>query len=121
MHHAVRDDRNWFQKHPMAIVRFRSMVHGEFEPLNSIGEHPPLFRPSICRPDAPLHWIAVVDLMRLSGVVDDDSTEPTMRVRMQIPALRSVERRKKVETELLNAIAKELLNSIDTNDNNVAA
>ena len=33
MHHAVRDDRLWFEKHPTAIVRFRKSVDGEFTPL----------------------------------------------------------------------------------------
>ena len=121
MHHAVRDDRNWFQQHPTAIVRFRSIVRGEFDPLIAVGEHPPLFRPSICRHDAPLRWIAVVDLMRLAGQMAVETAQPTMRIRMQIPALRSLERRQKVEAELLNAIAQELLTVIETNDEIVAA
>ena len=65
MHHAVREDRLWFQNNPDAIVRFRSAAPGEFTPLQAVGEQPPLFRPSLCRASAPLRWVAVVDLMRL--------------------------------------------------------
>ena len=39
MHHAVRDDRLWFQTNPVAIVRFRTASPGEFTPLFSMGEH----------------------------------------------------------------------------------
>ena len=64
MHHAVREDRLWFQNNPVALVRFRTASPGEFTPLYAMGEQPPCFRPSVCRPSAPLRWVAVVDLMR---------------------------------------------------------
>ena len=74
MHHAVREDRLWFQNNPDAIVRFRSAAPGEFMPLQAVGEQPPLFRPSLCRASAPLRWVAVVDLMRLAGSTDLDAS-----------------------------------------------
>ena len=102
---AVRQDRLWFQQNPSAIVRFRSTSEGEFDPLHAVGEQPPIFRPSICRENAPLRWVAVVDLMRLAGDKSTDAIEPTIRVRMRIPAIPSLKRREKVEKEVVNAIA----------------
>jgi len=113
MHQAVREDRLWFQKHPAAMVRFRNAVPGEFMPLDAIGEHPPFFRPSISGANAPLHWVAVVDLMRLAGETDADQAEPTARLRLRIPAIRSKQRRQKAQEELLEAVAAELLNHLD--------
>ena len=46
MHHAVRDDRLWFQTNPAAIVRFRNASPGEFTPLVSMGDKPPFFGPA---------------------------------------------------------------------------
>ena len=118
---AVRQDRLWFQRNPSAIVRFRTTSEGEFDPLHAVGEQPPIFKPSICRANAPLRWVAVVDLMRLAGEQSVDAATPTMRVRMRIPAIHSSKRREKVEKELLNAIAAELLDAIDQENNPIAA
>ena len=109
MHQAVREDRRWFENHPCAIVRFRRAMEGEFTPLTSIGEKAPIFRPTVCRPCAPLLWVAVVDLMRLVGSRPIARDGPTARLRLRIPAIRSAHRRKIVEKELLTAIAEELL------------
>ena len=76
MHHAVREDRLWFQNNPEAIVRFRSAAPGEFMPLEAVGEKPPLFRPSVCHALAPLRWVAVVDLIRLAGSTSPQIMEP---------------------------------------------
>lgn len=121
MSRAVRQDRLWFEQNPNAIVRFRSTSEGEFDPLHAVGEQPPFFRPSICRENAPLRWVAVVDLMRLAGDKSTDAIEPTMRVRMRIPAIPSLKRREKVEKELVNAIAAELLDAMDPKNNVIAA
>ena len=121
MHHAVREDRLWFQNHPDAIVRFRSATPGEFMPLHAVDEQPPLFRPSVCRTSAPLRWVAVVDLMRLSGSTDLDPAEPTLRLRLRVPAIHSAERQRKAEEELLDAIAAELLESLECDQDVTAA
>ena len=121
MHHAVRDDRLWFQNNPDAIVRFRSAAPGEFTPLQAVGEQPPLFRPSLCRASAPLRWVAVVDLMRLAGSTDLDRAEPTLRLRVRVPAIHSAQRQRKAGEELLDAIAAELLESLDCCQAAVAA
>ena len=118
---AVRQDRLWFQQNPTAIVRFRTTSEGEFDPLHAVGEQPPVFKPSICRANAPLRWVAVVDLMRLAGEESVNAATPTMRVRMRIPAIHSLKRREKVEKELLNAIAAELLDAMDPKNNVIAA
>ena len=121
MHHAVRDDRLWFQTNPASIVRFRTASPEEFTPLVSMGEKPPFFRPSFCRPGAPLRWVAVVDLMRLAGSSLTDPEEPTARLRLRIPAIRSLQSQEKAKAELLNAIAKELLEHLESEQTAMAA
>jgi len=121
MHHAIRGDRVWFQQHPRAIVRFRPTEAGEFSPLQAVGEHPPVFRPSICRPGAPLRWVAVVNLMRLAGANSQEAAETTARLRLRIPAIRSSQRRKTAEDELLDAVCAELLASISGDAQDLAA
>ena len=121
MHHAVRDDRLWFQNNPVAIVRFRNTSPGEFTPLASMGKKPPFFRPSMCRPGAPLRWVAVVDLMRLAGSSMTDPEEPTARLRLRIPAIRSFKSQDKAKAELLDAIAAELLDQLESEQILIAA
>ena len=121
MHHAVREDRLWFQKNPVALVRFRTASPGEFTPLYAMGEQPPFFRPSVCRPSAPLHWVAVVDLIRLAGAPLADPNEPTARLRLRIPAIRSFKGQEKAKAELLDAVAAELLDNIAFEQSTVAA
>ena len=121
MHHAVREDRLWFQNNLDAIVRFRSAVPGEFMPLQAVGEQPPLFRPSVCRASAPLRWVAVVDLMRLAGSTDLDPAELTLRLRLRVPAIHGAQRRRKAEEEILDAIAAELLESLECEQAAMAA
>ena len=122
MSSAIRRDRLWFQSNPSAIVRFRAAADGEFTPLLNAGATPPEFRPSICKPNAPLRWVAVVDLMRLAGTTDSNTHphDPTLRVRLRVPALRSLRRQQQVEEEMLDAIASELLSLMSTDDQNVS-
>ena len=121
MHHAVREDRLWFQNNPVALVRFRTASPGEFTPLYAMGEQPPFFRPSVCRPSAPLRWVAVVDLMRLAVSPLTDPNEPTARLRLRIPAIRSFKRQEKAKAELLDAIAAEILDNVASEQSAIAA
>ena len=121
MHHAVREDRLWFQNNPVDLVRFRLASPGEFTPLYAMGEQPPFFRPSMCRPGAPLRWVAVVDLMRLAGSHLAGPDEPTARLRLRIPAIRSFRRQEKAKAELLDAIATELLEKLESDQTTIAA
>ena len=118
---AIQEDRLWFQSNPSAIVRFRSASDGEFNPLEAVGATPPSFRPSFCRANAPLRWVAVVDLMRLAGSTSTDPEEPTARLRLQIPAIRSTKRQQKAKAELLDAVAAELLEQFESEQTPMAA
>ena len=118
---VIRQDRLWFQTNPSAIVRFRSASDDEFTPLQSIGVTPPSFRPSFCKDDAPLCWVAVVDLMRLADFSSTPPDEPTVRLRLQIPAIRTVKRQQQAKAELLDAIAAELLERLQTEQTPMAA
>ena len=113
MHPAVHDDRIWFQKNPSAVVRFRRAVAGEFQAVIDHGGDAPIFRPSFCRSEAPTHWVAVVDLMRLVDTADWEPDVPTARLRLKVPALRSNGRKRRAERELKQAIAAELLANLD--------
>ena len=121
MHHAVREDRLWFQNNPVALVRFRTASPGEFTPLYAMGEQPPSFRPRICKPTSPLRWVAVVDLMRLAGSPPTDPEETTVRLRLRIPAIRSFKRQEQAKAELLEAIAAELLDNVEPEGSSIAA
>ena len=121
MHPAVRDDRIWFQNNPSAVVRFRRAITGEFQAVANHGGDIPVFRPSFCRPEAPTHWVAVVDLMRLVDSGETKPDEPTARLRLTIPALRSIARKRRAEQELKQAIAAELLASFEADTGTIAA
>jgi len=121
MHHAVREDRLWFQNNPVALIRFRTASPGEFTALYALGEQPPFFRPSVCRSIAPLRWVAVVDLMRMAGAPSTDPEECTARLRIRIPAIRSFKRQEAAKAELLEAIAVEMLNNLESEQSAFAA
>ena len=121
MHPAVHDDRIWFQCNPSAVVRFRRAVAGEFQDVIDHGGDAPIFRPSFCRSEAPTHWVAVVDLMRLVDTENWKPDEPTARLRLKVPALRSNDRKRRAEKELKQAIAAELLANLEADAGTVAA
>ena len=121
MHPAVRDDRIWFQNNPSAVVRFRRAFTGEFQAVANHGGDIPVFRPSFCRTEAPARWVAVVDLMRLIEAGQVDRNEPTARLRLKIPLLRSRNRQSLAERELKQAIAAELLANLEAEAETVAA
>ena len=109
MHHAVRDDRLWFDSHPAAVVRFRASAQGEFDPLTQHGETPPAFRPSVSHAGAPLNWVAVVDLMQLLGTSSGLPNDRGVRLRLQTPAIPLAAHQRAAKQELMEAVAAELL------------
>ena len=121
MHPAVRDDRIWFQTNPAAVVRFRRAVAGEFQAVANHGMGAPVFRPSFCRSETPTRWVAVVDLMRLVDTGQVETGEPTARLRLRVPALRTPDRRRRAEQELKKAIAAELLANLEADSGTIAA
>ena len=121
MHPAVRNDRIWFQNNPAEVVRFRRAVSGEFQAVVNHGGEVPVFRPAFCRPEAPTHWVAVVDLMRLIEAGEVTPDEPSARLRLRIPALRSINRKRRAERELKQAIAAELIASLEEDTGTIAA
>ena len=121
MHPAVRDDLIWFQNNPAQVVRFRRAIAGEFQAVIDQGAEAPVFRPSFCRSEAPTRWVAVVDLMRLIEPGEVGLNEPTARLRLKIPALRSIVRKRRAEQELKQAIAAELLENLEADAGAVAA
>ena len=116
MHHAVRDDRLWFHRHPAAVVRFRASAQGEFDPLTQHGETPPAFRPSVSHAGAPLNWVAVVDLMQLLGTSSGLPNDRGIRLRLQTPAIPLAEHQRAAKQELIEAVAAELLVQVKGTD-----
>jgi hypothetical protein len=116
MHHAVRDDRLWFHRHPAAVVRFRASAQGEFDPLTKHGETPPTFRPSGSGAEAPLNWVAVVDLMQLLGSNSAWPNDPGIRLRLQTPAIPLAAHQRAAKQELMEAVAAELLMQAKSTD-----
>ena len=121
MHPAVRDDRIWFQNNPLEVVRFRRAVPGEFQAVTDHGRNAPFFRPSFCRSGTPTRWVAVVDLIRLVDTGHLEPDEPTARLRLKVPALRSNDRKDRAERELKQAIAAEILANLETDAGTIAA
>ena len=68
-----------------------------------------------------MRWVAVVNLMRLAGASSQEAAETTARLRLRIPAIRSSQRRKTAEDELLDAVCAELLASISGDAQDLAA
>ena len=120
MHSAIRDDRIWFQNNRAAIVRFRKSFAEEFQAVANHGGDVPVFRPRFVDPTLP-PWVAVVDLMRLIETREMAPDEPTARLRLKVPALRSNDRKRRAEHELKQAIAAELLANLEGDAGTVAA
>ena len=59
--------------------------------------------------------------MRLAGSQFADPDEPTVRLRVRIPAIRSFRRQEKAKAELLEAITAELLENIWSEQTVIAA
>ena len=68
-----------------------------------------------------MRWVAVVDLMRLAGSSWADPEEPTARLRLRIPAIRTVKGQEKAKAELLDAVAAELLEHMESEQRSIPA
>ena len=117
---VLRCDRQWFSRHPLAIVRFRRQHSGEFETLNSHGHEAPVFLPSfITTNKVNLSWVAVVDVFRMLQDVDASQDGTRLRLRVRTIPLRRRNHRAMASKELIQAVAEELLvqTQMDTEPN----
>jgi len=64
----LTSDAWWFVSRPHALVRFRPERSGDFALLNLHGQEPPVYVPLGLDPGAPLSWVAVVDVLRATGL-----------------------------------------------------
>ena len=104
------NDRLWFEKHPSAVVRFRRQQLGEFAPLKTYAEEPPIFRPSFSNAsDEPLTWVAIVDVFQLLQDCNAGLNGTRLRLRMRTIPLHRAQQRAQARKELMHAVAKELL------------
>jgi len=65
---VVLSDGLWFRRHGQALVRFRQERPGDFALLSLQGKVPPAYVPAGLDPAAPLSWVAVVDVLRATGL-----------------------------------------------------
>ena len=61
-------DKQWFERYPTRLVRFRPERRADFELLTLQGQEPPAFIPEGLDPRSPLTWVAVVDVLRAAGL-----------------------------------------------------
>ena len=108
---ALLSDRNWFERHPQAVVRFRRQHLHEFSALSHQGHTPPIFKPGFStKPDEAATWVAVVDLLQLLQTPGSCGNPSRLRLRMRTIPLRSAQQRQQARRELIQAVANELLN-----------
>ena len=109
---SIAADREWFEHHPNATVRFRPQGDGEFSELTEQGHTIPTFIPSGFKSGSPLMGVAVVDLTRLTGC-DQSQGPERIRVRIRTVTIRSRKHREKVAKELQRAVTEELITLTD--------
>ena len=85
---VVLSDSGWFRRHGQALVRFRPERPGDFALLSLQGEDPPVYIPPELDPDAPLSWVAVVDVLRATGL-PVPSGGGSLRARIRTVPIRS--------------------------------
>ncbi len=108
MQKAIADDRNWFNQHPKAIVRFRPAQNQEFEYFERLEEQPPTFIPCGYSETAPRNWVAVVEIMRMTAAADDP-LEGNLRLRICTVPIRSKANQANAAKELIERVSSELL------------
>ena len=108
---ALLSDRNWFERHPQAVVRFRRQHLHEFSALSHQGHTPPIFKPGFStEPEEAATWVAVVDLFQLLQKPGSSRAPSRLRLRVRTFPLRSAQQRQQARQELIQAVASELLN-----------
>ena len=65
---VTSSDKQWFERYPKRFVRFRPERRADFELLSLQGQEPPAFIPEGLDPTSPLTWVAVVDVLRATGL-----------------------------------------------------
>jgi len=104
------NDRLWFERHPLAIVRFRRQHTQEFAKLIDQNQQAPVFIPSFCTTDRlSLSWVAVVDVFQLLQDSNTSADGTRLRLRVQTIPLRRADQRAMARKELIQAVARELL------------
>lgn len=99
---VVLSDSSWFRCHGQALVRFRPERPGDFALLSLQGQEPPAYVPAGLDPEGPLTWVAVVDVLRATGLSVPEGGG-SLRTRIRTVPIRS--RRLQAEMAELFAIA----------------
>jgi len=117
MQKAIADDRNWFDQHPKAIVRFRPAQNQEFEHFERLEEQPPTFIPAGYSASAAKTWVAVIEIMRMTAAADE-LIEESLRLRICTVPIRSKTNQANAAKELIERVSSELLDLADKELNN---
>jgi hypothetical protein len=91
------------------MVRFRPQRPADFRLIPS-GVEPPSYVPPQLDPDAPLSWVAVVDLCRALGFPPGDGG---LRVRLRTVPIRSRRLQAQMSEEFAIAVCRDLLDQLE--------
>ena len=100
-------DTDWFLRHPGRIVRFRPERKSDFSLLPP-STPPPTFVPHQLDADAPLIWVAVIDILR-SVDLPALPGQGALRSRVRTLPIRSRRLQLCLEEEFAIAVCSELL------------
>ncbi len=114
LRHALRvnsSDKQWFDRYPTRLVRFRPVRRADFELFTLQGQEPPAFIPDGLDPTAPLSWVAVVDVLRATGL-PAASHHGTIRTRIRTVPIRSRALQASMAEVFAIAVCRDLLQQI---------
>ena len=104
-------DKQWFQRHPTRLVRFRPERRADFELLSLQGQEPPAFIPDGLDPTVPLTWVAVVDVLRATGLPAVPH-QVAIRARIRTVPIRSRALQASMAEVFAIAVCRDLLHQI---------
>lgn len=104
-------DSQWFDRYPRRLVRFRPERRADFELLTLQGQEPPAFIPEGLDPTSPLTWVAVVDVLRVTGL-PSVSHHGAIRARIRTVPIRSRALQASMAEVFAIAVCRDLLHQI---------
>jgi len=104
-------DKQWFERYPTRLVRFRPERCADFELLTTQGQEPPAFIPEGLDPTSPLTWVAVVDVLRAAGL-PAASDHGAIRARIRTVPIRSRALQASMAEVFAIAVCRDLLHQI---------
>ena len=102
------EDREWFARHPRALVRFRPSRDHENDALSATGLSRPTFVPTGLHASELPTWVAVVELSRALGL-PDVSDGVSVRIRVYTVPIRSRKLKMQLAPMFVRAVVDDFL------------